>query len=113
MKLSLKHQAHHKIYNEACSVTEYKFDDDKMDFSIAIISGRYPEQNRVMNEISNELAYVTEGEGKIVINHQEQPLSAGDVIIIEAGEKYYWEGNMKLFVTCNPTWKPEQRKIVE
>ena len=40
-----------------------------------------------------------EGEGKLVLKHEEHKLTAGDVVLIEAGEKYFWEGNMKIFMS--------------
>lgn len=113
MKIVHKKNATHKTYNSACSVTEYGALDENMDMAVAQVSGRYPLENRVVNEISNELAYVCEGEGKVVINHKEYLLSAGDVVIIEAGEKYYWEGKLKLVMSCRPIWQKEQHKIVE
>lgn len=113
MKISLKRHAKQHEHSQNFSVTEYALDNDKMDMAVATISGRYPEENRVTNAISNELVYVCEGEGKIFIENQEQQISAGDVILIEPGEKYYWEGDLTLLMTCNPIWTPEQHKIVE
>lgn len=113
MKIILRKNAAHKTYNSACSVTEYGVFAENMDIAVAHISGRYPLENRTVNEISNELAYVCEGDGKIVIEGQTYPLSAGDVVMIDAGEKYYWEGQMKLVMSCRPIWQKEQHKIVE
>lgn len=113
MKIALKHQAKEKANSPTCSVTEYELKDDMLDMAIATIAGRYPEQNRIVNQQCDELAYVFEGEGKIVVNHHEYRLSAGDVLIIEAGDKYFWEGKMKLFLSCRPAWKEEQHCMVE
>jgi len=48
-----------------------------------------------------------------VVNHEEHPLDTGDAVIIEAGEKYYWEGNMKLFISCRPAWNKDQHQLVD
>jgi mannose-6-phosphate isomerase-like protein (cupin superfamily) len=113
MKISFKHQAMEKANSAACSVIEYDLNNEMIDAAIASIDGRYPDQCRVVNQQCDELAYVFEGEGKIVVNHEEYQLSAGDVVLIEAGEKYFWEGNMKLFLSCSPAWKKDQHQIVD
>ena len=113
MKIVLEKDISQQVLSPVFSVTEYALEHDKMDMAIATISGRYPEEKRVTNAISTELVYVSEGKGKIVIEGHEQQISAGDFILIEPGEKYYWEGELKLLMTCNPIWTPEQHKIVE
>jgi hypothetical protein len=37
----------------------------------------------------------------------------GDLVLIEPGEKYFWEGNMDLFIPCSPAWYPEQHKLID
>ncbi len=113
MEISFKHQATNKTNNTACSVTEYYLNNKMLDFAIATINGRYPDDRRAVNQQCDELAYVFEGEGKIVVNNKEYPLSTGDVVLIETGEKYYWEGNMKLFLSCRPAWKKDQHQMVD
>jgi quercetin dioxygenase-like cupin family protein len=113
MKVALKEQAIHINNNSVCSVTEYPIDDQAMNFAIITISGRYPAENCAVNMQSKELAYVHAGAGKVTVNGKEQLLHQGDVVLIEAGEKIYWEGAMTLFVTCSPAWNKEQHLIVK
>ncbi len=113
MKISLKHQATEHSNAASCKVTEYHLNDPMLDCAVAKISGRYPETRRVVNLECNELAYVFQGEGKVIVNHTEYKLSAGDAVLIEAGEKYYWEGNMQLFISCRPAWNQEQHQLVD
>ena len=75
--------------------------------------GRYPSERRVVNHECTELGFVVEGAGKIVINGQEHSLKAGDTVVIDAGEKYYWEGNMKIFLSCRPAWHVGQHEVVD
>ena len=112
MKISFKHQATEKN-SPTCSVTEYALDHKMLDIAVATVSGRYPNERRVLNKECDELAYVFEGEGKLVLNHEEYKLSTGDVVLIEAGEKYYWEGEMKLFLSCRPAWNKDQHQMVD
>ncbi len=113
MKISFKHQAKEKSNSPTCSITEFALNYDLLDGALATITGRYPNERRVVNQQCDELAYVFEGTGKIVINHEEHRLSAGDIVLIEAGEKYFWDGNMKLFLSCRPAWKKEQHQFVD
>ena len=113
MKITLKHQAIQKTFGSDCSVVEYPLNDDMLDIAIATISGRYPDKGRVVNRECKELAYVQHGEGKIVINGKEVSLVAGDTIIIEVGEPYYWEGNIQLLLSCRPAWTTAQHQLVD
>ena len=113
MKMVLKHQAIEKTFGSVCSVVEYPLNDDMLDIAVATISGRYPDKSRVVNCECKELAYVQNGEGKIVINGQDIALAAGDSIIIEVGEPYYWEGNIQLILSCRPAWTINQHQLVD
>jgi mannose-6-phosphate isomerase-like protein (cupin superfamily) len=113
MKLSLKHQATEKTNSAACKVTEHHLNNNMLDFAIAKITGRYPEERLVVNRQCDELAYVFAGTGKIVVNNQEHLLNAGDVVLIESGDKYYWEGQMELFLSCRPAWNKEQHQLTD
>jgi len=113
MKISFKNQAIEKVNSTACRVLEYTINNELLDMAIATISGRHPVERRIVNHQCDELVYVFEGEGKIILNHEEHNLSSGDVVLIEAGEIYFWEGNMKLFISCRPAWSPEQHQVVD
>ncbi len=113
MKISLKHQAIEKKNSAACSVIEHNLNDEKLDIAIAKILGRYPDARRVVNQKCCELAYVSQGEGKVVIENEEYKISAGDVVLIEAGEKYYWEGSLQLIMTCRPAWTSDQHQLID
>ncbi|EHL32109.1 cupin domain-containing protein, partial [Legionella drancourtii] len=66
-----------------------------------------------MNKKCKELVYVQNGTGKVVVNNIEYLLNVGDVVLIEAGEKFYWEGNLTLSISCNPAFNIEQHQIVD
>jgi mannose-6-phosphate isomerase-like protein (cupin superfamily) len=113
MKVSLKHQAIEKKHSDQCMVVEHPLNHDALNVAIAHIDGRYPVERRAVNQECNELGYVIEGQGKVVVEGKEQLLNVGDVVVIEAGEKYYWQGKMKLFISCNPNWYKEQHHFVD
>jgi mannose-6-phosphate isomerase-like protein (cupin superfamily) len=98
---------------EFCTAYEYPLDDKDINGSFIEVSGRYPEKGRVANAVCKELAYIISGSGKIVIEEKEILLNEGDLVLVEPGEKYFWEGKMTMFVPCAPAWYPEQHKEVE
>ncbi len=93
---------------ETCTVFEYPFGEESIDAAVAKINGRYPDEGWVVNRISQEIAFVIKGQGRLVCGDNEETLAAGDVVLIDLGEKFYWEGEMEVFIACTPAWKYAQ-----
>lgn len=113
MKIVHKNQTNEFKNSDACIATEYALMDQDINVAYVEIKGRYPDKGRVTNEVCKEMAYITEGKGRIVVEDEEIELNAQDLILLEPGERYYWEGNLKMVVPCTPAWYPEQHKEVE
>lgn len=113
MKIIRKNQTNEFKNSDACIATEYPLGDKDINGTVVMVRGRYPEKGRVVNEKCKEVAFIIEGKGKIVVEGSEVELNKDDVILIEAGERIYWEGDMKMFVSCNPAWYIGQHKEVE
>lgn len=113
MKVITKNQTHEYKNNEACVAFEYPLNDKDINGAVIEIKGRYPNKGRVVNNKCKELSYIINGSGKVVIEQEEVILREGDLILIEPGERYYWDGNMTMFVSCVPTWYVEQHQEVE
>lgn len=114
MKIIKKNQTEKFKNSDSCFATEYRFkDDNTIDGALVEISGRYPDKGRVVNLECKEMAYVLNGLGKIFIDDKEIQLAEEDLILIEPGEKYFWEGKLIMFVSCIPAWQADQHKKVE
>jgi mannose-6-phosphate isomerase-like protein (cupin superfamily) len=113
MKFIKKSQANKIIGGKSTTIWEYMLSDDNINGAIAEINGRYPDKDRVVNEKSKELVYVLSGKGKLVVEGKEIKFSSGDMLIIDQEEKYYWQGNFKIFMANTPKWTPEQHKLVK
>lgn len=113
MKILFKHQALEKQSSDACVVREHPIDEEMINFATAKITGRYPSHGYACNTKCKEVAYVYEGRGKITINGHEHVINAGDLIMIDPGEKFCWEGNMHLGLSCTPAWTPEQCEFLD
>jgi mannose-6-phosphate isomerase-like protein (cupin superfamily) len=94
-------------------ITEYPLEDQMINVAIAKVTGRYPATGNALNQKCKEVAYVHEGSGKIVVNDKEHFLKTGDLVLIEPGEKFHWEGNMRIFISCTPAWTKDQNVMVE
>jgi mannose-6-phosphate isomerase-like protein (cupin superfamily) len=113
MRIIHKEQTREFKNSENCVATEYLLEDKEIDTSIVKLKGRYPNKGRVVNLICKELIYISEGSGKIEVENEEINIKEGDLILIEHGEKYFWDGNLTLIISCTPAWYPEQHKEVE
>lgn len=112
MKISYSSQAFERKNNSICIVTEYPPIDNDLDFALVHISGRYPDTQQAINTQCKEIVYVQRGTGHVTVNEVEYELNAGDVVLIEAGETFFWEGNMLLHIVCTPPFSIEQHIIV-
>jgi mannose-6-phosphate isomerase-like protein (cupin superfamily) len=87
--------------------------DKDINGAVIELNGRYPDKGSVVNLKCKELAYVIKGSGKLVVEDKEIKLNEGDLVLIEPGEKYYWEGRMTMFMPCSPAWYPKQHMEVK
>ena len=99
--------------SEHCVVTEFPIEDHDIDFAIVKVSSRYPVSGYAVNTISKEIVYVQEGTGKVVVGDVGYALITGDVVLISPNEKFYWDGNMTLHISCAPAFTPEQHIHVD
>lgn len=113
MKLCRKNQSVQFSNSQACIVTEFPLEDSEINFAIATIRGRYPETGRITNEKCKELVYIQQGQGEITIENELISLQAGDTLLIDRGERFFWQGEMTLLVACTPTWFKEQHIHIE
>jgi mannose-6-phosphate isomerase-like protein (cupin superfamily) len=106
---------HTKIFHNSavCSAIEYPIGDKDINGAVIELNGRYPDKGRVVNEKCKELVYVIGGSGALTVEGQDIQLAEGDMVLIEPAEKYFFEGNLKLFTPCVPAWYTEQHKNVE
>ncbi len=96
-----------------CIAYEYGLGDKDIDIAYIEINGRYPETGRTINKICKEVVFVVRGEGKIKIEGKALQLKEGDSVLIQPNEKYFFEGNMDMVVSCRPAWSPEQYEHVD
>lgn len=84
-----------------------------IDGAVVELSGKYPDTGRVVNTKCQELIYVIRGLGVVVVEGRETPFDAGDTLLIESGERYFFDAKATLFIASAPAWYPEQHKTID
>lgn len=94
------------------AVEEYPHNDSDLNLAIAEISGRYPSQGFVVNEISKEMVYVLTGDILLIMRDRQVFLSAGDSVLLDKNEAFAWGGHGRIITICSPSWSVKQHKEV-
>lgn len=92
-------------------ITEYIMDEQLLSGAVADINGRYPEKGFAVNEVSKELVYIINGKGKIFTKGGVSEFDVGDVVFIDRGEQFTWEGNFTMFMVTTPKFDAKQHII--
>lgn len=92
---------------------EYNIEDKDINYCIAEIDGRFPKMGLAVNRKCKEMAHILAGSGVLVVEGEEYHVKKDDVVLIDVGERYYWEGKMRLGIPCAPAWTKEQHEVVE
>ena len=71
--------------------------------------GHYEE---FVNAKSAFIYYIIEGEGSFFIEDEEFKVKATDVIIVPAGKRFYYLGNMKQVLVTAPAWEESSETII-
>lgn len=97
----------------ACEVTELG-NIGVIDGADILINGRYPEHGYAQNQQSSFVIRVMDGTGIIASRDSNVNLTEGDVVFVEKGEVYYFEGQgLRLFMASTPAWNLEQYSSAE
>ena len=115
MKVVKKNEAKNIRNSDTSKLLEYSIGlkDKDIDFCINTISGRYPKIGYCTNEKCKEICYVLEGKGTLNKEDEMVNFEAGDVILIDKNEIYYWNGDCEIIMICTPAWYKEQCKFLE
>ncbi|HVZ12475.1 MAG TPA: cupin domain-containing protein [Patescibacteria group bacterium] len=113
MKIASKDQAKKLQNGETVVAYEYPLGEKDIDAAYVEVVGKYPVSGSAMNTVCKELAYVLKGSGKIFVEGEEYQLNEGSEVLIEPGEKFSWEGDFTLIISCSPAWYPEQHKRID
>ena len=112
MKMIRKNETNRFENAEHCVAFEYPLQHPDMNLAVVEITGRYPDAGYVANEACTEIAYVLSGTGTVTFQGGESvTVAQGDAVLLEKGERYYWDGACTLCMPCTPAWYPEQHRV--
>ncbi|MGI8419299.1 MAG: cupin domain-containing protein [Candidatus Levyibacteriota bacterium] len=69
-------------------------------------------ETTIIEHDSDFIYYVLEGEGYFLIEDQKESCAQGDLVVIPAGKKFTYKGNLKLLLSCTPPWTQEQEETL-
>ena len=94
-----------------CLVHMYTFPSSKLGLVTAEISGRYPENGKIMNEVSDETYFVSSGSCTIHHETGDFSLGEGDVFFFPKGKWWWVEAEQLNIVVCTaPPCEKEQHQ---
>lgn len=94
-------------------IVELGLINEAADVAEALITGRYPEKGFSLNRASDMLVYVLSGSGAVVYQKSGFELHTNQVVSIDKGTPYYFEGNaLRILMICSPAWTAEQYEQV-
>ena len=64
---------------------------DSQSFNFGIVNFEAGSRNKLHNHTSDQLLIITEGTGTVATEHEERTVTAGDIVLIPAGENH-WHG---------------------
>jgi mannose-6-phosphate isomerase-like protein (cupin superfamily) len=109
-----KNQAHKAENASTCTVWEYEYPSDSSSFGTALISGRYPEQGRVLNTECEEIYFVISGSGIVHTSKGDFEVNQGDLFFFEKNQPYWVDGEDLYIALFNtPKWRMDQHRIVD
>jgi mannose-6-phosphate isomerase-like protein (cupin superfamily) len=73
-----------------------------------VISTETGHETTIIEHDSDFVYYVLEGSGFFEINGEKEDCAKGDLVVIPAGSKFIYKGNLKLLLVVTPPWREEQ-----
>ena len=73
----------------------------------------YGRHEKVVNDISDRVYYIIDGEADFDVNGETGSVTGGDVVLIPKGVPYVFEGHMTYVVMNSPSYVPDSDRVVE
>ena len=93
MKIVKKDEAEKFENSNECMVLEYPLKDGDIDCAITTITGRYPDKGYSINQKCKAMIYIIEGNGTLNTKEKSVSFEAGDSILINKEETYFWDAS--------------------
>ncbi|MBI4065188.1 hypothetical protein HY409_02370 [Candidatus Gottesmanbacteria bacterium] len=111
MRIVKKSETNKIIPSAGTTIHEYSIDEPSLSGAAIEVNGRYPEYGFAVNEVSKELAFVISGSGYVITTKSKHALEVGDLLFLDKGEQFAWQGNVTIFTVTTPKFDPKQHVI--
>lgn len=65
-----------------------------------------------VHERSDFLYYILEGSGTWIVEDKEYEVQAKDVVVVPAGKRFWFKGNLKQLCITSPTWEKQYERHI-
>lgn len=100
------------VRNPPLRIREHEHGGGVANLAEITISGRYPEQGLVRNQVCTMLVYVLDGQLTLHCAGRQELLDRGDSARIDCSEEYCWTGAGTILAFSTPEWSPDQQEEV-
>lgn len=80
--------------------------------SLVLVETQLGHETTIIEQASDFIYYILEGNGYFVINNLKEECFHGDLIVIPARTKFTYKGTFKMLLSCTPPWREEQEKTL-
>lgn len=82
------------------------------DVQFYIIDTDTGHETTVIEHESDFAFYILNGEGDFIIDDVTEHAVVGDLVVVSAGSKFTYKGQLRMFVTVNPPWLENQEEAI-
>lgn len=113
MNVSTPHDATLFENSNVCRGASYPAGSADIDGAVITVSGRYPSEGFLTNDICKELVYIVSGTGILLSPSETVRFNEGDVVFIDKNETFAWDGSFVGFFATTPRFDPGQHREVK
>ncbi|MBD3362569.1 cupin domain-containing protein [Candidatus Dojkabacteria bacterium] len=70
-------------------------------------------ETEIKQKESDFIYYILEGHGYFQIEGHKEKCKKGDLIVIPAGNKFYYKGKLKMLLNSTPPWNEQQEETIK
>lgn len=113
--IQIKSEQAEDYTGDGYSGRDYPTVDAEINFATIKINGRCPKEGYQVNLTCKELLYILNGYGTLYSREEKEDFKfkQGDVLFIDKGEYYAFDGDFEAAVPCTPAWNSEQHKYIK
>jgi len=78
-----------------------------------IIEAEKGHNTKIIEHESDFVYYILAGKGYFEIDGEKEECEAGNLVVIPAGHKFIYKGNLRMLLSSTPPWREEQEETIK